>query len=364
MKKLFPVFIIGLFLGMVGCGGDSGTGNGGGGGTEEFEQANLLAYVTNTAPSMENVNDAIWDSAAVCSVRVGFDTLYGKNTSLNDDTLAMKVIVTSTDIYVKATWRDYTDDFLGSYIRKTSGAGAWELVNIADVGAGDDAFFIIFDVANGTEKADCATMCHAVANEMATTGGGNVDSWAWLSGTTNGAKLAEDQWIESSGGPDMDVLISGNKLAYIDNWDDGLSRPRFMHENDTSFHGDYLYTVDTTAFDGNPSFGWDSVSGYRMPAHIVDSTVYKTAGAGGAWDVKAISSYSGNHWTIVLKRALSTDKSSGAEQDDVELTGIDSIQVSIAVANHHTDINEDPGWWEHSGSYPFYLVFNRPATKP
>ncbi len=59
---------------------------------------------------------------------------------------------------------------------------------------GEDKFFILFDAGdNGTEKANCATMCHAT--DMTTTGGGHVDVWNWKSTTTAPARLADDEWM-------------------------------------------------------------------------------------------------------------------------------------------------------------------------
>ncbi len=365
MKKICVLLFSIFSLILVGCGGDSGTGGGGGGGgTDEYEQGNLVVYNTATVPSMENTSDPIWDSAATTTVRVGFKDEYGVNSVFNDDTLTMKAIKAGDNIYIKASWRDYSDDYKGYYIRKSQGAGTWELVNKAEQSAGEDGFFMIFDGGNnGEEKADCSSMCHATANSMATTGGGNADAWAWRSVTTNPIKMAEDEWLKPAGAILAgDPLTSGNRLAYFTNWSQiGLNQPIYMHVTDTAYHGNYLYSADTTAYM-YLGYGWDSVDGYRMPAYYVDSTVYKDATAGSRWDVKTVSNYSSNHWTVIFKRGITTDYASGASRNDVDFTGLDSIQVTIAIANHHTDAMTDDSWVEHSGSIPFYLVFNRPVA--
>ncbi len=360
MKKIFAIGLSLFSLVIFGCGGDSGTGGGGG---DDFEQENVVVYTTSTIPSIENINDAIWDSAAVTLVRVGHDTSYGVNSAFADDTMSLQAIVASDTLFLRARWRDYTADSAGNYIRKSSGTGSWELVNIADAGAGEDCLFIIFDGGNnGTEKADCASMCHATANSMSTTGGGQADAWAWRSGTTNPVKMAEDQWIRPTGTAlTGDQLTSGNRLAYFTNWSQiGLQQPIFMHVTDTAYHGIYLYTTDTVAYF-YLGYGWDAVQGYRMPAYYVDSTVYKDPNAGDRWDVKAMSGHSANYWTVVMKREMTTPSSIEATRYDMDFAGLDSIQVTIAISNHHTDIVEDGGWREHSGSIPFYLVFNRPT---
>jgi len=363
MNKIFTILLSAFCLILISCGGDNGTGNGGGGGEEEYEQGNLLVYSTATVPSMENTADPIWDSAATTMVRVGFKDEYGVNSIFLDDTLSMKAIKAGDTIYLRASWRDYSGDVKGYYIRKSQGAGAWELIDKAEESGGEDGFFIIFDAGNnGTEKADCASMCHATANSMATTGGGNADVWAWRSVTTNPAKMAEDEWMKAAGAVlSGDALTSGNKLAYFTNWNQiGLNQPIYMHTGDTAYHGDYLYTDDTTTYV-YLGYGWDEVDGYRMPAYYVDSTVYKDASAGSRWDVKTVSNYASNHWTVIFKRGMNTAYTTGSGQNDVDFTGLDSIQVTIAIANHHTDALTDASWVEHSGSIPFYIVFNRPA---
>jgi len=360
MKKILFLSFSVMCLILVGCGGDNGTGNGGNGG-DEYEQANLVVYSTATVPSMENTNDPIWDSATVTNVRVGFEEEYGVNSVFIDDTLTMKAIKAGDNVYIRATWRDYSADYKGIYIRKSVGAGNWELVEKAEQSAGEDGFFMIFDGGdNGDEKADCATMCHATPNSMATTGGGNADVWAWRSVTTNPTRMAEDQWMRPAGSALAgDPITSGNRLAYFTNWSQiGLQQPIVMHTTDTTYRGDYLYTSDTTEYI-YVGYGWDDVDGYRMPAFYVDSTVYKDASAGSRWDIMATSSYSANHWTLVMRRGMNTDNTTGTGRNDVDFTGLDSIQVTIAIAHRHTDATTDDSWVEHSGSIPFYLVFNR-----
>jgi len=359
MKNLLYLFMVLMLFGLlVGCGGDGGTN--GGNGDDEYIQANLVASLTAAAPSMTNIDDPVWATIDSTPVRVGFDDAYGVNPNLVDDTLMMWAIRTNDMIYLRARWKDFTADLKGTHIRKSGFVGGWEYINTADAGGGEDAFFIVFDGLDNDsdtipERADCATMCHAAQNMMATTGGGHVDAWAWKSATSNPAYLSIDQWWSATGNfNDPDPL--NPRQPYIDNWNSSLVIPRWMHTDDTAYTGLYLYIDDTVRYQ-YVGYGWDEKIGYIMPGHIIDTTVYKDAIPQSRWNVRTIASYDSTSapygWTAVFARLLNTSYS-----DDVNLTGLDSIQVTVAVTNHHTDITDDT-WREHSGSYPFYIVFNR-----
>ncbi len=233
---------------------------------------------------------------------------------------------------------------------------------MADAGGGEDALMIIFDAGdNGDEKADCASMCHAVAYGMATTGGGHVDAWCWKSAKIAPAHLAEDQWWGGTGNF-LDPPASINpQRPYEANWSDLFDRPIWMHEDDTTFKGPYLYVEDAIEFDGNPYIGWDSASGYKMPGHLIDTNIYSLSSRDDRWNVLAASDYDSisvpHYWTVVLSRTLAPASSS-----DVDLQDLDSIQISLAVSSDHT-YGEDPQFRDHSGAVPFYIIFPKPAPK-
>jgi hypothetical protein len=392
MKKSF-IFIFSMYIALiVGCGGDNGAGGGDNG--DVYVQGNLKALLSATAPSMTNINDPIWATADSVDVRIGYEEAYGINQNLSNDTLVMKVIKTADRIYIKAQWKDFRRDYKGTHMRRLE--YSWEFVTTADGEAGEDGFFILFDGQdNGNEGADCATMCHAVGNSMATTGGGIADIWSWRSATVGPAKLAEDGWIKSNG-LFSDPKQFGDRLVYQENWEEilGVFEPKKMHQDGPDYTGEFLFTEPDTLYynctswfdppDNTICLSWEEVAGppadsthiddliitysslagwiqgFIMPGYYLDSNVYKDPSPGSQWDVKTISSYSNDQWTVVFERALTTDNSSGAGRHDQDLSGLDSVQVTIAVANRHTDPTIDSQWREHSGSVPFYIVFNRP----
>jgi len=370
MKKVLFLSTFVLCCILIGCGGDDGGTNGNG---DETPPPRLVAVDTVSAPSMLDANDPVWNQIDSVEVEVGFYPSYGQNPQLYKDTLLMKVIKTADMIYIWANWRDGTADLYGRYSRKLEPpniGGSWEHIYTADGGGGEDGFFIIFDAGdNGEEGADCALMCHAVQYRMATTGGGHVDAWCWKSATTNPGFLAEDQWWSSVGNIKDPNPQLNPQVLYATNWDPGTSAerphigdPDYMHPDDTAFHGIYLYEDVMVEYDNDPFIGWDSVAGYRMPGHFIDSTIYSSEERDDRWDVLAISHYDSlstwHRWTVVLARTLTPSSS-----NDVDLSDVDSIQITIAVTNDHTfayddDWGVDAGFRDHSGSVPFYLILN------
>lgn len=352
MKKSIFIFcfIIGSLV--VGCSDDEKPTNGDNG--EETVVPRLVADTLATAPSAIDANDAVWATIDSTIVQIGFSSEYGQNPQMVKDTVLMKAILKSDKLFIWAQWKDPTPDIWGNYCLKLSGLGIWEHITHADFGGGEDAFMIIFDAGdNGAEGADCSSMCHAVANGMATTGGGHVDAWCWKSAKTAPANLAEDNWWTGSGNF-LDPLVNVNpQLPYRVNWDNIFSRPTWMHEDDTAFTGPYLYDDDAISFHGYPT-GWDSLQGYKMPGHIIDSTIHTSATRNDRWDVLAASVYdslsSPSTWTVVFSRTLAPPTS-----QDVDFQGLDSIEVSVAASNEHT-FGEDPGYRDHSGSVPFYII--------
>ncbi|MCP4705733.1 MAG: hypothetical protein GY865_14130 [candidate division Zixibacteria bacterium] len=271
----------------------------------------------------------------------------------------MKVILKSDMLYVWAKWKDPTPDIWGNYGLKSTGSGLWQHIELANYNGGEDAFMIAFDGGdNGDEGADCATMCHAVANGMATTGGGFVDAWCWKSARLAPAFLAEDNlWTDAGNFLDPEAGINPQQ-PYRENWSSFFSRPEWMHPDDTAFAGPYLYYSDVDDFDASPFIGWDSVSGYKMPGFAIDTSIYTMVDRNDRWNVLSASVYdslsSPRTWTVVFARTLAP-----ATSNDVDLQTLDSIQVTVAASNEHT-YGEDPGFREHSGSVPFYIILPRP----
>jgi hypothetical protein len=351
-KILFPILVLWALV-MFGCSGDEDNGNGP---PPVEEPTRLVVDTTVTAPSLTSVDEAVWFQVDSTEVTIGESTTYSKNPVLGERSVWMKAILKDSTLYIWAKWRDGSADIKANYIRCTDTFyNSWEIVTFI----GQDVFSIMFDAQNnGDEGADCASMCHIPY--MKTTGGGNADVWKWSSTAARPSNLAEDKWITSdSSAEDLESDIFYLKEMFITNFDPRLINPlpRFKHVDTIDFTGIVLYRDEASTFDpinDNLDIPWPL--GYEMPGYVVDSSIFNDPDrTNRSWhDVRAISKYdstglnsSDYSWTIVFERPLNTDYT-----DDVDLSNLDSVQVTIAVTNSsRVDTHVD-----HSGSEPFYLI--------
>lgn len=343
MKKLLiPFIILILSVYLIGCGDDKGSNPT----TPTTKPPRLIVDTTVTAPTMSGVDEAVWNMVDSAKVVIGRKVNKSWYDGSIGDTVIMKAIKKADTLYIRAHWRDGSVKLWGNYIRKADTAHGnmdWEHV----VTEGDNKFFILFDGQdNGTEKANCATMCHEASNTMITSGGGHVDVWNWKSTTSFPGKLADDEWWGSAGR--YQDYIAVNTYMYSTNWDDLQIAPLVMHRDTLDFQGTFLFTIDTVDMD--KFLAWPV--GFKMPGYIIDSTLYKspTLSNSSRWDVMTVAEFDSTAapytWTVVFRRALNT------HTDDVNLTDLDSVQVTIAAAHNHTSAYEP----EHSGSAPFYII--------
>ncbi len=318
--------------------------------------ARLVADTTVTAPSMTNVNDPIWNQVDSVRIRIGalpgFPTFYD---GAIDTAVVLKAIKKNGNLFLLARWGDGAANLWGNYIIKEDsglGYGSYNFAWNQNEFEGEDKIAFLFDAGdNGTQRADCAAMCHVDSMSAST---GHADVWEWKSSTTFPTKLADDLWMTTAGlFADTRVV---NTYSYRNNWGGSTTlAPNAMNKDSSSFTGPFLYIPDTTEMDyGTPShpIRWWPI-GYKMPGWILDTTIYysPTRTNSSIYDVVTIAKHDSvntpHTWTVVFERALNT-----THADDVDMSALDSIQVSLMAASNHS-VALDPA---HSGSKPFYII--------
>jgi len=345
MRKIsIPAFLIVAVL-LWGCGDDNGTDGGNGNGPVETPR--LVVDTLATAPTMTDANEAVWFTVDSVLVKIGGSDDYGVNNNLQEQDIVMRAIKHGDTLYVWVRWHDPTGaDLWANRLRRLSG-GIWEVGTLV----GQDMFFIMFDGQdNGTEMADCASMCHSPI--MKTTGGGKCDVWKWMSASTMPGFMSDDLFIDLNGTNEDNVI---NDYVWRANYDPG-SRPEYNHVDSNEYSGVFLYLDEAVTYDPVNTGFWQV--GDTIPGHVVDSTIYSSPdrnqySRNNVRSVAYFDSTSASNldwtWTVVFSRALNT-----AFVDDVSMAALDSIQVSVAATHNHTT---DPlGIPEHSGSAPFWLI--------
>jgi hypothetical protein len=316
-------------------------------------------------PSMDDPRDKIWDLVPTGAITVGGDSLEPAYTG----PVYIKAIKANGRLFLRAVWTDdgrsirpngivyvvsivedtisfpHHTDTTRTWVRNPSYAIVATPEGMVLYQYDQDRLAIMWDMGdNGTEKADCATMCHAseqmspLGDRMYTTGGGHVDVWHWQAGTTDPVLLAEDEcWDFQGRKPDDNVIP-----IFVSNFNETDGQPYFEHVDTTAFPGPFLHADSTRPF--SDSLPW--VSGYQMPGYVL----YDNA-TGSIADVQANSTYNIGYttrqWAVILSRALSTGNA-----DDVDFSTIapgDSVMATIAVMSNCDRY--------HAGSAPFYFIF-------
>lgn len=295
--------------------------------TPDQQPSGLQVTAAATAPVIDGTIETVWSNATAYNITVGSSTTNAN--VFGPVQVMLKAMTNNNRLYLLAQWQDPSaTETVGKKKWQFSG-GTWSKSS-----EDEDRFYVMFDVGNnGTEGANCATMCHQPsAGLMATTGGGNVDVWHWKAARTNPVGRADDKWWDGTGrGSDAKT-----GSAYSDNLQvvSMVEYPKYMHASDTTaYTGDFLFTADTAAFDS--LLDW---TGASIPFYFLDSSA-----SGSRWEVEAKGVFSGGTWTLEMSRALNT-----GNNDDVVL-GTGSIKMSIAIT--------DNSGGNHSGIAPFNLLF-------
>lgn len=318
LLSILSIFTILAFV-MVGCGDDDTTTG--------PTTAGLQVSAAASAPTVDGTIDAVWSNATAYNVTVGSNATNAN--AFGSIPVMMKAVTFNNRLYMLAQWDDASTTESVSKKKWAFSGGTW-----SKAAQDEDRFFVMFDVGNnGTEGANCATMCHQPsAGSMATTGGGNVDVWHWKAARTNPAGVVDDKWW-SAAGRGSDAKTGS---AYTDNMQlvGSTEYPSMMHATlTTSYTGDFLFNADATAFDS--TLDW---TGATIPYYTIDPTA-----TGSRWEVSAKGVYNAGTWTLEMSRALNTGNA-----DDVVL-GTGSVSITIAVT--------DNSGGDHSGSAPFNLIF-------
>lgn len=278
----------------------------------------LQSVAVTTGPTLDGAgDDAAWDSAQEFVVTAGASASY--TNAFGQVDVSLKSVHTSTDVYVLASWTDPSATENANRKEWSYAADAWSRAS-----TNEDRLYFMFDGGdNGTEGANCATMCHQPsAGSMATTGGGHVDVWHWKGSRTNPIGLADDKWWDGTGRGSDSKTIS----AYKDNITPSGNFPLYAGPKDAN--GRIIIaaggsTADLTLFDSTDV----ALQANTYPGEYLNANAY---GSGESrHDVETVGVYSGGVWTVEFKRALDT-----GHTDDVVFAAGDTTKFSMAITDN------------------------------
>lgn len=238
----------------------------------------------------------------------------------------LKSLHDDQNIYIYMQYDDPTES-LARFPWIKQDDGSWkQLMNKDQTGHEnnyyEDKVGIFWNInTRGFEKKGCAIACHltqdGMNNGVADTSPGRkytrsegetIDMWHWKSVRTGMAfDLSHDQYVDNVADPKLnkdwgrhgDEKISG---GYTDNQTEDKKMPAFM----SSKMGDTrTYIIEEEKVPFVDTFK----AGDMVPGIVVEKMT------GSAADVQTSKKYENGKWTLVFKRALTTDHPKSAEQD-------------------------------------------------
>jgi hypothetical protein len=210
-------------------------------------------------------------------------------------------------LYMSAQWSDATESIAKN--RLTYDGSTWTK-------SGDeDRIAFIFDMGvNGTDGADCQTMCHI---PVMSTNGGTVDLWHWKAVRSNPMGFVDDNYIDAvdrHGDPGTsaatdNILLSNGRPSFMSITDPGANAD-FLTKDDEAFNAFDPFGVMTSqtvnksaAFDTNFVFAnGDFVSGYLQRVSDGDRATVLAAGKwdSGVWTVEFKKPYAGTGFDFTV----------------------------------------------------------------
>lgn len=292
----------------------------------------LYSVAVTTGPAMDGSGgDTLWEDAPEFTITAGANPSFSN--AFGEVAVKVRSVHTSTDMYILASWSDPSDTENTTRKEWVYADGDW-----TRAATNEDRLYFMFDGGdNGSEGANCATMCHQPnAGSMATTGGGHVDVWHWKATRTNPIGLADDKWWDGTGRGSDAKTIS----AYSDNITSSGNFPLYAGLKNADGHiiiSAGGTKADLTDFDSTDvSLQGNVYPGYYLNANALGSGESRH-------DVETVGVYSGGVWTVELKRPLDT-----GHADDVAFVSGNTTQFSIAIT--------DNSGGSHSGAGVFDLI--------
>jgi hypothetical protein len=201
-------------------------------------------------------------------------------------------------LYIAATWPDATGTESIPKNQWSFDGSSWSQ------SGNEDRIGFIWDMGlNGSDGANCTTMCHA---PLMHTNVGFVDVWHWKAARTNAMGFADDKYWDT-----VDRQSDPGTKAYIDNNDVG-GLPEFMALNDPGANVDFL-AVDANALAGFDPFGTVFPSHTAEEGVPFDANATFTTGdvipgyllqvpAGDRASVQSAGKYANGTWTVEFKK--------------------------------------------------------------
>lgn len=288
-------------------------------------------YLLESSKISEAINldatNTAWNNAKALKLQLN-ETPYKPNgfKGITQSNVELKSLYDDTNLYIKMTYDDPTKS-VARYPWVKQEDGTWKQLKDKDQTGHENTYYedkvgFFWDInAKGFAKKGCAIACHmtkdGMNNGLSDTSAGRkytrkagetIDMWHWKSVRTGlGYELSHDQYVDDIADPKVnknwgrhgDEKLGG---GYKDNISEDKKMPAFMSKvaKDTRT---YLPEEDKVPFV-------DTFKAGDMVPGIVISKM-----SGSAADILTSSVHENGKWTLVFKRALTTNHPKSVTQD-------------------------------------------------
>jgi hypothetical protein len=292
-------------------------------GTGELEGAakqTVNAKFVDKGPA--DLDDSVWQQVQTVQIPFeGKEKFEGKKA-----TVATKAVYTKDHIYFLFKWDDPT-------LSVTKGAWKYEGNQWTHIKSNEDRISLLFEInrINKFATKGCTVVCHvskgapnAKDGKFGTSSAAEKgDLWHWKAARSDPAGFADDTWVtvisEKKGGRKSDAGEGGD----MKNMTEDKSKPMYMLApgKQPAKHGVILAT-DVAPITDYSKFKQGDVITYRIPK----------IPAGSRADIKALSSYGGGGWAVMLSRKLDT-----GNEDDVAFNPRKKYSFAMALFDDSGD---------------------------
>jgi hypothetical protein len=262
--------------------------------------------------------------------------------------VALQAAYDAKNVYILGVWTDLTAD-------ESLAKDQWEFDGTSwsrPAGRNEDRIALMFDINAsdwGIGGVGCAAYCHVGetpgdGGRMRTNNAGEtLDMWHWKAARSNPMGFADDKHVIWADAVDTTTgTRKGDDGSSVDsnNKDAAGTLPAFMAENDPGANATFLMNIpDGSAravpFDAGASFQ----TGDTIAGHVLQAAHRSRAG------LKALGSFSGGVWTVILSRPQTTNTPTQDVQFDLSnaanLYGFSAAIFNNAGGNPTTMLPQD-----------------------
>jgi hypothetical protein len=303
-----------------------------------------------SAPSIDgDGSESVWDNATALTITAG------------SESVDVKSVYTSTDVYFMGTWSDATESDLKKQWSFNTSAGVWEQST-----DDEDRLALVWNISTDDfNQNGCSVICH---DPMSTNAAGEtVDTWHWKAARSNPSGWTDDKFFDDID-RQSDAKTSGGysdniqNLSFTDDPGNGWDVPKYWEPGASGADAksilqseiDAAETRDITEIFTNGTL----VDEDGTNVTLADPTIpgyYSSRPVGSRGDIEAKGVYAGGQWTLEWGRALDTGNTDDLQFSDTSGDGEYFFSVALF---------DDTGDDNHEASFTdvIKLVFEQPPA--